>query len=165
MPAVTAQPRTSYPVRYETVHVRDLDIFYRSAGPESAPTILLLHGFPTSSNMFRNLIPRLAGSFRVIAPDFPGYGQSSMPDRESFAYTFENIAAVMNDFVEAIGLQKYSMYVMDYGAPVGYRSALMQPEPRSRTRGAERQCLRGRAARVLGSDQKVLGGPEPGEPR
>jgi pimeloyl-ACP methyl ester carboxylesterase len=127
MPAVTAQPRTSYPVRYETVHVRDLDIFYRSAGPESAPTILLLHGFPTSSNMFRNLIPRLAGSFRVIAPDFPGYGQSSMPDRESFAYTFENIAAVMNDFVEAIGLQKYSMYVMDYGAPVGYRLALMHP--------------------------------------
>lgn len=127
MPAINAQTRTSYPVRYDTVRVRELDIFYRAAGPESAPTILLLHGFPTSSNMFRNLIPRLAGAFRVIAPDFPGYGQSSMPDRKSFSYTFENIASVIGDFVEAIGLQKYSLYVMDYGAPVGYRLALMHP--------------------------------------
>lgn len=128
MTAVETQTRTEYPVHYKTVSVDNQDIFYREAGPMSAPVILLLHGFPTSSNMFRNLIPRLAGTFRVIAPDYPGYGQSSMPDHKSFEYSFENLAKVVDGFVEAIGLTKYSMYVMDYGAPIGYRLALMHPE-------------------------------------
>ena len=89
MVAVENQTRTEYPIHYQTVRIQDLDIFYREAGPKTAPVILLLHGFPTSSNMFRNLIPRLAGSFRVIAPDYPGYGQSSMPDHKVFDYSFE----------------------------------------------------------------------------
>jgi pimeloyl-ACP methyl ester carboxylesterase len=126
MTAVETQ--TQYATRYKTVRVDNQDIFYREAGPESAPVILLLHGFPTSSNMFRNLIPQLAGSFRVIAPDYPGFGQSSMPDHTSFEYTFENLAAIVDGFVEAIGLKKFSMYVMDYGAPIGYRLALLHPE-------------------------------------
>jgi pimeloyl-ACP methyl ester carboxylesterase len=105
-----------------------LDIFYREAGAQDAPAIVLLHGFPTSSNMFRNLIPRLAGSFHVIAPDYPGYGQSSMPDHKSFAYTFNNYARIVNQLLEQIGVSKYSLYVMDYGAPIGYRLALLHPE-------------------------------------
>lgn len=128
MTAVEEQIRTAYPVYYKTVSVSDQDIFYREAGPRTAPVILLLHGFPTSSNMFRNLIPRLAGTFRVIAPDYPGYGQSSMPDHKSFEYSFENLAKIVDGFVESLGLTKYSMYVMDYGAPIGYRLALLHPE-------------------------------------
>jgi pimeloyl-ACP methyl ester carboxylesterase len=128
MTAVATYTSTQFPVRYKTVRVDNQDIFYREAGPKDAPVILLLHGFPTSSNMFRNLIPRLAGTFRLVAPDYPGYGQSSMPDHRTFAYTFENYANVINGFVESIGLTKYSLYVMDYGAPVGYRLALLHPE-------------------------------------
>ncbi len=128
MTAVAPYTSTQFPVRYKTVRVDNQDIFYREAGPQDAPVILLLHGFPTSSNMFRNLIPRLAGTFRLVAPDYPGYGQSSMPDHKIFAYTFENYANLINGFVESIGLTKYSLYVMDYGAPVGYRLALLHPE-------------------------------------
>jgi pimeloyl-ACP methyl ester carboxylesterase len=128
MTAVETQGRTQFPTHYKTVSIDGLDIFYRDAGPETAPVLLLLHGFPTSSNMFRNLIPRLAGSFRVVAPDYPGYGLSSMPDHKTFAYTFENFARIVDRFVESLGLTKYSVYVMDYGAPVGYRLALLHPE-------------------------------------
>jgi pimeloyl-ACP methyl ester carboxylesterase len=128
MTAVEIPTHTEYSTHYSSVSVNDVDIFYREAGPKSAPVILLLHGFPTSSNMFRNLIPRLAGSFHVLAPDYPGYGQSSMPDHKTFEYTFENYAKIMNEFVELLGLSKYSLYVMDYGAPVGYRLALLHPE-------------------------------------
>ncbi len=128
MNAVETPARTHYAVHYKTARVNDLDIFYREAGPQSAPVILLLHGFPTSSNMFRNLIPRLAGSFRLVAPDYPGFGQSSMPDHKVFEYSFENLAKVMNSFVESLGLTRYSLYVMDYGAPIGYRLALLHPE-------------------------------------
>ncbi len=128
MTAVETQTRTEYPVHYKTVSVDGQDIFYREAGPETAPVILLLHGFPTSSNMFRNLMPRLAGKFHVIAPDYPGYGQSSMPDHKTFEYSFENLANIVDGFVEKLGVAKYSMYVMDYGAPIGYRLALMHPE-------------------------------------
>lgn len=128
MTAVETQNRTAYPVHYKTVSVDGQDIFYREAGPQTAPVILLLHGFPTSSNMFRNLMPRLAGKFRVIAPDYPGYGQSSMPDHKTFDYSFENLANVVDGFAEKLVLAKYSMYVMDYGAPIGYRLALMHPE-------------------------------------
>jgi pimeloyl-ACP methyl ester carboxylesterase len=128
MTAINASTRTQPPVHYKTVRVSDLDIFYREAGPQTAPVILLLHGFPTSSNMFRNLIPRLAGSFHVVAPDYPGFGQSSMPDHQSFAYTFENLTNVVETLVERLGLGKFSLYVMDYGAPVGYRLALRRPD-------------------------------------
>src|SRR5216684_6265403 len=91
-------------VHFKTARVNELDVFYREAGPQNAPVILLLHGFPTSSNMFRNLIPRLAGSFRVVAPDYPGFGQSSMPEKAKFAYTFENYAKIVGSLVEELGL-------------------------------------------------------------
>jgi pimeloyl-ACP methyl ester carboxylesterase len=115
-------------VTHRTVKVRDLDIFYREAGPTGAPAILLLHGFPTSSQMFRNLIPALADRFRLVAPDYPGFGHSSMPSRDKFAYTFDNVAAVVDEFTAAVGLSKYALYVQDYGAPVGYRLASRHPE-------------------------------------
>jgi pimeloyl-ACP methyl ester carboxylesterase len=115
-------------MRYETARVDGLDVFYRDAGPRDAPALLLLHGFPTSSNMFRNLMPRLAGSLRVVAPDYPGFGLSSMPDRASFAYTFENLTNVVEGLVEQLGLGAFSLYVMDYGAPIGYRLALRRPD-------------------------------------
>ncbi len=115
-------------VHYNTVRIGDVDIFYREAGAKSAPVLLLLHGFPTSSSMFRNLIPRLASSFRVIAPDYPGYGFSGMPDRKTFAYTFENMTNIVEQLTGKLELSKYSMYVMDYGAPIGYRLALRHPE-------------------------------------
>jgi pimeloyl-ACP methyl ester carboxylesterase len=115
-------------VRYNTIRIQNLDIFYRDAGPKDAPVLLLLHGFPTSSNMFRNLIPRLARSFRVIAPDYPGYGFSSMPDHEAYPYTFENVTNIVEELTEKLELSKYTLYVMDYGAPIGYRLALRHPE-------------------------------------
>jgi pimeloyl-ACP methyl ester carboxylesterase len=115
-------------VHHKTVKVGDLDIFYREAGPKDAPAILLLHGFPTSSQMFRNLIPALGDAYRVVAPDYPGYGNSSMPSRDKFAYTFDNLAKVMDAFTEKVGLTKYALYVQDYGAPVGYRLASAHPD-------------------------------------
>jgi pimeloyl-ACP methyl ester carboxylesterase len=128
MSSVGTSAQKQSAVHYKTTRINDLDIFYRDAGPQDAPAILLLHGFPTSSNMFRNLIPRLAGSFRVIAPDYPGFGQSSMPDHKTFAYTFANYAEIVDKLAEQLGISRYSMYVMDYGAPVGYRLALRHPE-------------------------------------
>jgi pimeloyl-ACP methyl ester carboxylesterase len=115
-------------VKYKTAKVNDLDIFYREAGDPTASTILLLHGFPTSSHMFRELIPLLSEKFHIIAPDLPGFGLSSTPDHTQFNYTFDNLAKAMNQFTEKIGLEKYAMYVFDYGAPVGYRLALAHPE-------------------------------------
>jgi pimeloyl-ACP methyl ester carboxylesterase len=115
-------------VRHKTVKVGDLDIFYRECGPSDAPAIFLLHGFPTSSQMFRNLMPALGDRYRVVAPDYPGYGHSSMPSRDRFQYTFDNLAKVMDGFTEAVGLSKYALYVQDYGAPVGYRLACKHPE-------------------------------------
>jgi pimeloyl-ACP methyl ester carboxylesterase len=115
-------------VAHRTVKVGDLDVFYREAGPKDAPAVLLLHGFPTSSQMFRNLIPALADSYRVVAPDYPGYGHSSMPPREQFAYTFDNLAGVIDEFTQTVGLTRYALYVQDYGAPVGYRLAARHPE-------------------------------------
>jgi pimeloyl-ACP methyl ester carboxylesterase len=103
-------------------------IFYREAGLKHSPTILLLHGFPTSSHMFRNLIPELAERFHVVAPDLPGFGFSDAPDRNQFRYTFDNLAKVIDRFTETIGIQRYAIYVFDYGAPVGLRLALMHPE-------------------------------------
>ncbi|HEX9022571.1 MAG TPA: alpha/beta hydrolase [Geobacteraceae bacterium] len=113
---------------FRTVNIKGLDIFYREAGPKEAPTLLLLHGFPTSSHMFRNLIPALADEFHIVAPDYPGFGNSSMPTVDQFDYTFDNLADVIGKFTEKLGLKKYTLYVQDYGAPVGYRLAVMHPE-------------------------------------
>lgn len=115
-------------VYHRTAKVGDLDIFYREAGPKDAPAVLLLHGFPTSSQMFRDLIPKLADKYRVIAPDYPGFGHSSMPPRDKFDYTFDNLAKVIEQFTEKVELKKYALYVQDYGAPVGYRLAVKHPE-------------------------------------
>jgi pimeloyl-ACP methyl ester carboxylesterase len=115
-------------IAYRTVSIDGLDIFYREAGSRSNPTILLLHGFPTSSHMFRNLIPALADRFHLVAPDYPGYGNSSMPSLDEFDYTFDHLAEIVEKFVAAIDLKKYSLYVMDYGAPIGYRIAAKYPE-------------------------------------
>lgn len=128
MASVRPTAKKESAVHYRTARIDELDIFYREAGPANAPAILLLHGFPTSSNMYRNLIPRLAGSFRVVAPDYPGYGQSSMPDHKSFRYTFEAFSEIVDKLAQRLELSKYSLYVMDYGAPVGYRLALRHPE-------------------------------------
>jgi pimeloyl-ACP methyl ester carboxylesterase len=113
---------------HRTVKVDGLDIFYREAGPKDADTILLLHGFPTSSHMFRNLMQELSDRFHLVAPDYPGFGNSSMPSVEEYDYTFDGIAEILDSFTEKLGLHKYSLYMMDYGAPVGYRMAVKHPE-------------------------------------
>jgi len=115
-------------VSYRTAEVSGLKIFYREAGDPQAPAVLLLHGFPTSSHMFRNLIPELAGEYRVVAPDLPGFGFSDAPDHKSFSYTFDHLAEVMAQFTEQVGLNKFAVYVFDYGAPTGFRLALKHPE-------------------------------------
>src|SRR5437899_6703694 len=108
-------------ISYKHATVDGDRIFYREAGPEGAPTILLLHGFPTSSHMFRNLIPTLADRYHVIAPDLPGFGFSDVPDHRQFLYTFENLAKVIDTFTETIGLERYGIHVFNYGAPVVFR--------------------------------------------
>jgi pimeloyl-ACP methyl ester carboxylesterase len=112
---------------YQHTTVDGHKIFYREAGPKTAPAILLLHGFPTSSHMYRNLIPALADRHHVVAPDLPGFGFSDAPERKQFRYTFENLAKAIEGFTEAIGLENYAIYVFDYGAPVGFRLALAHP--------------------------------------
>jgi pimeloyl-ACP methyl ester carboxylesterase len=115
-------------VSFNTAKVQGLDIFYRDAGPKSAPTVLLLHGFPSSSHMFRDLIPKLASKYRVIAPDYPGFGYSSSPSVDDFTYTFANLANVVDDFTTTIGLKSYVIYMQDYGGPIGLRLALKNPD-------------------------------------
>jgi len=113
---------------YKNANVDGSKIFYREAGPVDSPAILLLHGFPTSSHMFRNLIPALADHYHVVAPDLPGFGFSDAPDRKTFPYTFEQLARTIDKFTQTIGLGRYAIYVFDYGAPVGLRLALAHPE-------------------------------------
>ena len=115
-------------IAYRTVQVDGLKVFYREAGPPEAPAVLLLHGFPTSSHMFRGLIPLLADRYRIVAPDLPGFGFSDAPDRARFEYRFENLAKVVGQFTDVLGLSRFAMYVFDYGAPVGFRLALAHPE-------------------------------------
>ncbi|MBX3332351.1 MAG: alpha/beta hydrolase [Nitrospira sp.] len=122
--AITAAVHASY----HTTNVDGVDVFYREAGPKDAPVLLLLHGFPTSSHMFRNLIPQLADKYHVIAPDYPGFGQSGVPDRSTFAYTFDNYAQVVDKLIRQLGVSRYALYVMDYGAPVGFRLAAKNPD-------------------------------------
>src|SRR5579864_7224876 len=114
--------------RYQYAAVNGNQIFYREAGQKTAPAILLLHGFPTSSHMYRNLIPALAGSYHVVAPDLPGFGFSDAPDPQQYRYTFKHLAETIASFTTAIGLERYAIYVFDYGAPVGLRLALAHPE-------------------------------------
>ena len=115
-------------VTYHTITVDGLDIFYREAGNPKQPTVLLLHGFPTSSHMFRELIPALAGKYHVVAPDYPGYGHSSAPDAAEFNYTFDHLARVVESALVQIGCTNFTVYVQDYGAPVGFRIAVKHPD-------------------------------------
>jgi pimeloyl-ACP methyl ester carboxylesterase len=115
-------------VFYRTVKVDGLAIFYRETGPKDAPIILLLHGLPSSSRMFQPLLTRLADSYHLVAPDYPGFGHSDWPNPKQFDYTFDHIASVMNDFTQALGLSHYTLYMQDYGGPVGFRMALAHPE-------------------------------------
>ena len=115
-------------ISYKTTLVDGFKIFYREAGDPQTPAVLLLHGFPTSSHMFRNLIPELSGQYHVVAPDLPGFGFSDAPDHKSFAYTFDHLAEVIGKFTEQVGLKKFAVYVFDYGAPTGFRLALNHPE-------------------------------------
>jgi pimeloyl-ACP methyl ester carboxylesterase len=124
-----AQPRPDAAVtRHRTATVDGIDIFYREAGAADAPALVLLHGFPTSSHMFRNLIPALAHRYRVIAPDYPAFGHSAAPDRRAFMYTFARYAEVVDGLLNQLGVERYALYVQDYGAPVGFRLALRHPE-------------------------------------
>jgi pimeloyl-ACP methyl ester carboxylesterase len=123
---LTAQTRPSE-VHYKTIQADGVSVFYREAGPKDAPVILLMHGYPTSSFMFRNLIPLLATKYHVIAPDLPGFGFSEAPSRETYHYTFENLTKTMQAFIDNMGLQRFALYIFDYGAPVGLRLALANP--------------------------------------
>jgi pimeloyl-ACP methyl ester carboxylesterase len=115
-------------IAYRKVNVDGFNIFYREAGRTDAPALLLLHGFPSAGHMFRDLIPLLADRYRIVAPDLPGFGQSDMPPRDTFAYTFDRIADVIDRFTEVIGLERFAIYVFDYGAPTGFRIALKHPK-------------------------------------
>ena len=115
-------------IKLDTIEVDGIKMFYREAGPADAPVILLLHGYPTSSHMFRHLMPRLASSFRLIAPDLPGFGFTEVPSERQYRYTFDNLGVTINAFVEALNLKRYAIYVFDYGAPTGFRLAVAHPE-------------------------------------
>lgn len=123
----TATMRETTATKHRSVQVDGLDIFYREAGDPADPSLLLLHGFPTSSHMFRNLIPKLSDRYHLVAPDYPGFGQSSFPARDDFEYTFERIYSVIATFVDTIGLDRFSIYIQDYGAPIGLRLAQRNP--------------------------------------
>jgi len=134
-PAVATQVKAEistsqqqYQTQHHTINIDGVDIFYREAGPKNAPTILLLHGFPTSSHMFRNLIPALSDRYHVIAPDYPGFGNSAKPSVEDFDYSFDNLAGLMGKLVDKLEVKSYSLYLMDYGAPIGFRLAAGNPQ-------------------------------------
>jgi len=128
MTATWLSPVSAAQTLHKTIDIDGVEIFYREAGPVDAPTILLLHGFPTSSHMFRNLIPALSDQYHVIAPDYPGFGNSAQPLMSDFDYSFDNIALVMEHFISTLEIKNYSLYLMDYGAPIGFRLASKHPE-------------------------------------
>ena len=115
-------------MRYGKINVESTEVFYREAGAADAPALVLFHGFPSASHMFRDLMPMLEDKFHLIAPDYPGFGQSESPDRKVFAYTFDHLAEVMDGFIRALGIERFYMYVFDYGAPIGFRIAMKRPE-------------------------------------
>jgi len=127
-PASASHSAADKSITYKTVNVKGLNIFYREAGPANAPAILLLHGFPSSSRMFDTLIPLLADRYHLIAPDYPGFGNSDAPPPDKFTYTFDSIADVIGEFTQAVHLNKYALYLQNYGGPVGYRVAVAHPE-------------------------------------
>jgi pimeloyl-ACP methyl ester carboxylesterase len=122
--AIVSAPR----VAYRNIQVDGLNVFYREAGPQDAPTLVLLHGYPSSSHMFRNLIPALADRFHVLAPDYPGFGYSDAPTADQFEYTFDRLAEIVEKFLDQKGVTKYSIYIQDYGSPIGFRLATRHPE-------------------------------------
>ena len=122
------EPTMAHPIFYRTLKIDEISIFYRETGPKDAPTILLLHGLPTSSRQFEPLFARLSDRFHLVAPDYPGFGHSDWPDPQKFSYTFDHIAEVMTHFTEAIALSRYTLYLHDYGGPVGFRMALAHPD-------------------------------------
>ena len=126
--AGVALPSTSSSLTYRTVLIDGLNIFYRQAGPDDAPTLLLLHGYPSSSRMFDTLMPLLADRYRLIAPDYPGFGQSDAPPADQFDYSFDHLAQIVGKFTDALGLRSYVLYIQDYGGPIGFRLVLSQPE-------------------------------------
>src|ERR1700733_6403708 len=130
-PAANTQAKEmamSNPTFYRTIKIDGLNIFYREAGPKDAPTLLLLHGLPSSSRMFEPLFGRLSDGYHLVAPDYPGFGHSDWPHPKKFAYTFDHYAEIVNHFTEALGLPRYTLYMQDYGGPVGFRMALAHPE-------------------------------------
>src|ERR1700719_3609828 len=124
----TKEAPMQHPTVYRAIQIDGLSIFYREAGPKDAPTLLLLHGLPSSSRMFEPLFSRLSDRYHLVAPDYPGFGHSDWPDPKKFAYTFDHIAEIMNHFTEALGLPRYALYMQDYGGPVGFRMVLVHPE-------------------------------------
>ena len=127
-PARRKERSVKYPTSYRTIQIDGLSIFYREAGPKDAPTLLLLHGLPSSSRMFESLFARLSDRYHLVAPDYPGFGHSDWPDPKTFAYTFDHYAEIMNRFTEALRLSRYTLYMQDYGGPVGFRMALAHPD-------------------------------------
>jgi len=122
------EPPGNHATLHKTVEVNGLKIFYREAGSKNAPTLLLLHGYPTSSHMFRNLIEDLSHRYHLLAPDYPGFGRSEQPPMDDFEYTFDNMAKIVEDFLQVMNVEKFSIYLMDYGAPIGYRIVAKYPE-------------------------------------
>lgn len=125
---MTGRHNAQSATHYRTATVDGVGVFYREAGPSDAPVVVLLHGFPSSSRMFRDLIPRLSDSYHVIAPDYPGFGHSDVPDRAGFAYTFDHLAVITGQLLDQLGVRRFALYVMDFGAPIGFRLVLRHPE-------------------------------------
>ena len=115
-------------IKYRYLEIEEINVFYREAGDLDKPVIILLHGFPSASHMFRELIPILAKEYRVIAPDYPGFGNTASPDRADFIYTFEHLAEIIESFIKKLEIPRYALYVFDYGAPIGFRLAMRHPE-------------------------------------
>ena len=140
----TQQESSGYFVPVTSVHKVEADgvrVFYRAAGDPNSPVVLLLHGFPASSFMFRELIPRLADNYRVIAPDLPGFGFTEVPEERQYIYSFDRLAATLNAFTQALKIRRFALYVFDYGAPTGFRLAMAHPGPCHGDHFTERQCL------------------------
>ena len=151
------EPPMEHPTFYRTTQIDGLSIFYREAGPKDAPTILLLHGLPSSSRMFEPLFARLSDRYHLVAPDYPGFGHSDWPDPKKFAYTFDHIAEIMNHFTEALGLSRYTLYMQDYGGPVGFRMALVASGTRRSAHCSGRGGAQRRLGRELENAASVLG--------